>query len=383
MKSLVQLCLFLVLSVAPAIGQTKKNSNNTLSNTNPVYTEKYRRIENYIPGANTPVKTVQLSFNIFTGPGTLQDNDSTRARFRQLIDWVNAFYSHNARPTDSIPGVVTLPDTKIRFDIGDRIFFYDSTKLYNSCSTNDMEKVVKANDPSRMQYLNVYFTFGPCVQHASAPYPGLGDYPTINSLDADQYVMIPITVNMGFASAQTLAHELGHALDLMHTYEASCCHETCDEMSPEFLDDIFGKNKGQKCWQDADWACDPNSPNNTCTNNIMGGVAALGYYFSPKQIGKMHRALSIKTVKRYVREDVVSPAPLYVTGNETWDFDMRVYSDIVIKKGATLTIKGKIDMPAGCKIRVSKRARLTLDGGTIAYVNSDKEVKIRYKDKGK
>ena len=356
-------------------GEVTRN-NNTLRNTNPDYVNKYRRIETYIPGDDTPVKRVKVSLNIFTGPGSLKDTEADKATLRQMMEWVNSWYINNAQPTDPLPGVDFIPDTKIRFEADDRIFFYDNTKLYNSCNVYEMEKAVKAADSTRMNYLNVYFTIGPCTQHSMPPWPGFDYYPTASGMNGNQYVLMPISVPMSYSSSQTLAHELGHSLDLMHLYEGSCCHETCDSTSPEYLDDVFGPGGKKNCWQDGGWHCDPADPAKTCTNNMMSGVATLGYYFSPKQIGKMHRALSIKTAKRYVKDDAFSDAPFSITGNESWDFEIRWYSDIVIKKGASLTLTSDLYMPGKAKITVQKGGKLVIDGGKIISMDPSQSIEI-------
>jgi hypothetical protein len=374
MKKHFFLLAFICALFSSALAQ---QANNTLQNSNPAYT-KYKRIDHYIPDDNTPVKTVQLNFNIFTGPNTLHDNAEDRAKLAQLLVWVNAWYANNAAPTDPLPGVSDLPDTRIRFEVADRIYFYNDTKLENSCSVSDMEKVVRNTDPLRMNYLNVYFSFGACQQHSLTPYPAFDTYSSA-AKGADLYVYMPIPVNVGYASAQTLAHELGHTLDLLHTYEPSCCHETCDALSPEYLDDVFGKEGRTKCWHDAGWSCNPTDSTNTCTNNMMGGVSTVAYYFSPKQMGKMHRALSVKSVSRYVRDCPASPQALVIDSNEVWDLDMRVYSDIIVSKGATLTIKSNISIPDNCRVLVKKDADLKIEGGRITESCSGKEAEIKRK----
>ena len=81
----------------------------------------------------------------------------------------------------------------------------------------------------------------------------------------------------------------------------------------------------------------------------------------------MHRSLVFGTIKRYV-EDCPSNGtanPLIVSQNETWDFKMRLYRDVVVSNGATLTLKCTLQMPYHGKITVEKGAKLILDGATI------------------
>lgn len=352
--------LFLLsfLSLPGFVPQKSPVVNNTLSNKSPDFINKYRKVESYIPNESTPVKTIVLNFNVFSLPDTKENREA----FRLVMEWVNGWYANNAKPSDPLPGVKELSDTRIRFEVADRIYFYPAAGLAKSCDVSAMKTHVLKADPARMKQLNIYFSAGPCTQHAESPYPSFDYYTSCSSLNSEQYAYVPIRGTPIYATAQALAHELGHTLDLMHTYEASCCHETCDPNSFEYLDDVFGKGKGGPCWHQADWACDPAAKGNTCTNNMMGGAALTSYYFSPKQIGKMHRALAIKTTRRFVKGYPASDAPLVVNQNETWDFDIRLYSGIKVTKGATLTIKGIVSIPASCNITTEEGGRLIVEG---------------------
>ncbi|HQC60332.1 MAG TPA: hypothetical protein PK701_06335, partial [Bacteroidales bacterium] len=79
----------------------------------------------------------------------------------------------------------------------------------------------------------------------------------------------------------------------------------------------------------------------------------------------MHRALALKSVRRYVKNCPYSPIPLEITENETWDFNIKLYTDIIIKQGVTLTITCKVLMPDQAKIIIEPGAKLILDGGTL------------------
>ena len=175
-----------------------------------------------------------------------------------------------------------------------------------------------------------------------------------------------------FAMATTLAHELGHSLDLRHTYGNGAPGSAICGSDPEYLTDIFGAYPpGTNCphLTPAAWSCGSltNTPPKQ-TNNMMGGNQCSGY-FSPMQTGQMHRALSLKTIRRYVKDSPFDPTPWNITANETWDFDIRWYSDIVVKSGAMLTIQCNLFMADQAKIVVERGGKLIVDGGTISSVN--------------
>lgn len=132
--------------------------------------------------------------------------------------------------------------------------------------------------------------------------------PSLGNFDLDQCIITYKKYSIGstgyWACAGHLAHEMGHVLGLLHSYGGdSCCPETCVESDPDYLDDVFGSDGiNFDCHHDAGWNCNPFDIGNTCTNNIMGGTQNSGY-FSPKQIGRMHRSLNTYSTMRYVKCD--------------------------------------------------------------------------------
>ncbi|MGB3949241.1 MAG: M43 family zinc metalloprotease [Bacteroidia bacterium] len=386
LKKNIQLKLAILLLSASSIAFTQNstpsiNCDNTFSNTNKTYAEKYRKIETYIPDENTAIKHIRIAVNVFVGAGTMQASDSTKKAIEQMVYWINEFYANVDSPSYAISGVPWIKDTKIRFDLDDRIYFYENSKLHNSTSINILEKYIAGIDKSRLNNLNIYITdAGKSSPYSISPFPdfmgGLsGSHPT--SMDGNMGLYIS-TKRIFYANAQTLAHEIAHSLDLLHTYEPSCCHETCDDSNPEYMYDLFGTNPPDYCWERGHFGCEITPGENTCTNNIMGGNNLVRYYFSPMQIGKMHRALSIKSVRKYVKENVMDNKVHKIKNDELWNFDVRWYSAISIESGTTLTITGKLLMPPNAEITVKRGAKLVLDAGVIKSSGANwKGVKIK------
>lgn len=343
--------------------------DNSNANKNPDYVQHYKRIETYIPDADAPVKHIRIAINIFTGEKTVQNTDTVIAALKQMVSWVNEYYTYVDSATYHIEGVPWLKDTKIRFDLNNRIYFYDSTNLDKSTSITTLEKYVASVDSSRLNNLNIYITYpGKATPYSLSPYPNF----VLKMNGGLSYAKLDGSLAVYFSSNRivhpnsiTLAHEIGHCLDLLHTYEPSCCHETCDASDPEYLYDLFGANPPAYCWERGHWACEITPGESICTNNIMGGNSLARYYFSPMQIGKIHRALSIKTARKYVEEDTYDSRSVEVHKNELWNFDIRCYSSIVVHKGATLTITGKVEVPQQANITVNRGATLIVDGGSI------------------
>ncbi|MCB9302753.1 MAG: right-handed parallel beta-helix repeat-containing protein [Lewinellaceae bacterium] len=99
-----------------------------------------------------------------------------------------------------------------------------------------------------------------------------------------------------------------------------------------------------------------------------------GNYLSIGQVGRMHRISHLLSMRKYVscREpsqshDPLSELPRVVTGDETWDFDTKLYTHLIIESGGELTLCGRLYMPKNGYIWVKRGGKLTVDGGLISF----------------
>lgn len=261
-------------------------------------------LEPFVPGPSDGIKTVCLNFHLFQkadGTGNYSDTPADLARLDQAVKLVNDIFSMSVSrdvvkgPTDLCPGTMVMEDTKIRFRLAN-VWFYRNDDLWNSADHAQLQDAAFLEHPNAPLALNVYWTGG--------YYLGASGYATLPSVDPGYHqfiVMLNRRDNSGNPSL-TLAHELGHALDLHHTYNS----DTCSPASCEFLSDLYCPPTNP-CPQDADWACDPRGAN-SCTDNIMGGTGSSSF-FTRLQIGKMHRALLIKSAAKYRNCPACTPAP--------------------------------------------------------------------------
>jgi hypothetical protein len=96
------------------------------------------------------------------------------------------------------------------------------------------------------------------------------------------------------------------------------------------------------------------------TNNLMGGSHAQRY-ISPMQAGMMHRTLALKSTRKYVKKGTYSPIPLVINSSEVWDFNLKLYRDVVVSSGATLTLTEPFELPYNGTITVSNGAILIIE----------------------
>ena len=99
------------------------------------------------------------------------------------------------------------------------------------------------------------------------------------------------------------------------------------------------------------------------TNNLMGGNRN-EKYISPMQAGQIHRATSLYSVRKYINSEK-SNIPLVISNEQIWDFDIKLYQDLIIEQGATLVLTCHIVMHSEARIIVKPGGKLVLDGATI------------------
>ena len=118
--------------------------------------------------------------------------------------------------------------------------------------------------------------------------------------------------------AASLAHELGHSLDLHH----SCNHYSTNQCAHALM------HQG--------------NINNEHSHN----------YLPPTEIGKIHYSLSTTKLKNFVRKDLEPVSTLEISTNLVWDKDFRSYTHIATK--STLTLNDcYLTMPSQSHIDVS------------------------------
>ncbi|MBI2258397.1 MAG: hypothetical protein HYU67_05810, partial [Flavobacteriia bacterium] len=354
--------------------------NNKISNCNnesESWNEKYRISSFWQANDNVPIKTILVNWIVCQkddGSNAWQDIPQFRNQVQLMFDRINDIYSNvQEKGYDLIcePEINYITDTKIRFELNDIIFIKND--LFNSSNSGfSIMTWLHNNFPETKYALNHIFTMPP-------PQGGTWGYYSYNLLDeysfihtyfsmySDWYVVWDDHVNH-------IAHEYAHSVGLHHTYDS----EILNMNHYEYLNDVFGECGQNSC-------CNP-SPDYSCylTNdcfwntasfpfNIMSG-SANSRYISPKQSGRMHRSLSLYDnnfvvnnifMHKYVKEITPYVNPMEIIQNEIWDFKIKLYQNLIIKTGNTLTIKCEVMMPNNGKIIIEPGASLIIDGGKI------------------
>jgi len=113
---------------------------------------------------------------------------------------------------------------------------------------------------------------------------------------------------------------------------------------------------------------------NECLYSIMhqgGNIPANNQpWLPPSEIAEIHRNLHVSSARKYVDSDV--QIRQYIVQNEqTWDWDIKLYGNLIIKSGGTLTLNCSIKMPSYAKIIVETGGKLIVDGGHITSAHDE------------
>ncbi|MDD2637073.1 MAG: hypothetical protein PHW82_16400, partial [Bacteroidales bacterium] len=363
------------------------------SHTSSTYPDRYKIIGNYIPSSSHPTKTIKVNFNIIQrddGTGNFSNIQTDINALNAIFTTFRNRYITLSGPSDPIPGVTSLSFTKFDFELSN-IYFYQNTTLYSSNSIGTLNTYVKGSHPERMNELNIYFTCSTGSTNATMPGEFYSSYDLGIALCKDWDNFDPDL--SAWAVGGGICHEMGHCLNLTHPYPGGGTACSLSDMVAQegWFADLFGvpfpgnafhltsnyNVCGTPCID-----CPPipisgiSSPydnsyqySDRVTNNFMGNQWNHRQYLSPSQIGKAHRAAYFSALRRYVVDDCYDQNnPFIVDSDEIWDFNMRVYQDIIVQDGAECNIMCHVELPYNAKIIVKDGSILIVDG-TISGVN--------------
>ncbi len=145
-------------------------------------------------------------------------------------------------------------------------------------------------------------------------------------------------------------HEIGHSLGLRHSWMSDGCPDTPNHPN---------------CWN--------YTPSGPCKENVSNNVMDYNAFqnaYSPCQLGKVHYNFARKgsPQRKILQPDwcvYEEAASINITEETVWNHTIDVKGDIIIRKGASLTILCTLGMPKGGSIFVEPEGKLHLAGGTI------------------
>ncbi|HTO16470.1 MAG TPA: zinc-dependent metalloprotease [Edaphocola sp.] len=377
----------------------------TCTGSSTIFNNFFTKVNNYIPYPNqniittTPKKikvkvivvnnTFYPSTSAYPQHYTPSDTPGITKFVQNLCNYADSTNGLNislssigtpTNPQTAICGSCHISDSKFKIELTsiDFVTTHEDMSI-DSKAQSVSYHTLKYTNETQDSVLNIfmvnYSVFGALITSSNPSSGGVAGFPINNFLRASGHGIIYFKPKGDeWSKYQTLMHEIGHNYGLGHTWDTpgAILSPECPPYVPMdfFLDDVFGNNPNF-CFfpNDKDPTCNPDLTANKylCSNNLMGGKYNRIEFLSPKQLGRMHRNAYLGSCSQFTYPtEAPNVHPLEITNNQTWDFGIRMYQDIIVKAGKTLTITCEVQMPPGGKIIVEKGAKLVLDGGVIS-----------------
>lgn len=354
------------------------------TNTSPLWTQNTPHIP-HIDARSIRVNANFIILQKINGTGNFQDIPEHRAF---LDDWFNAcnerfsnlWGSSNCSPlmrdakVQIVPNWIFLPDP----DQGEYHWNNDNNPGGFECPSstwwlNNLDASIAAN-PNIPKGINVYLTVDGSIYNemvvagtindpeaAGMNYVWCSEQPTTGNLNRSSRISIA-NLYLKYWWFQNHPNVVGNPFSTTRQWLVNEGVVLAHEFGHSFID-CYGHY-------------------NDCTNHLMNESSLGGSRSVLRQedVGCIHRSFARTNLRQFIDcDETYNPANTpyttttfdrIVATNQTWDINMRQYSNITVRTGATLTIKCKLLMPYDGVIKVERGAKLIIDGGEVYRANT-------------
>jgi hypothetical protein len=323
-----------------------------------------------------PIKYVRVNFHIIRkddGTGNFSEKEG-REYVKKLLEKSNEKFANNQKMNLPLNNNTPVLPVNIRLKLtpdyrrpgDDGIYFHNKTKFAFSNKRGGINGIYSPMQMDSLgirkgEVINVFLmehpedSIGSPTYHASSDGVGMNGWIKLISGYREQNLdpspeMRAMRLDI---QAGLLNHEVGHVLGLMHTWNTN---DGCDDTP-----------MNANCWSQSDTPpCDSEFSNNLMDYNTYKNSV------TPCQIARMHYNIALpgSEQRKYIEPTWCiykpdEPIVILPRTHIVWSCNKDVESDIVISKGASLTIHCRVSMPEKSKIIVKPGGRLILNGGVL------------------
>ncbi|GEM_PF-1775815 len=383
------------------ITQHCPDDNSIMTPPSPLTSGSMAAKENYWPFSNLgnfPAE-IHISFVCVSDPVANQ-GITYSAYFENLLrDYIDDFnydiYENHALPIDVVPSRLPhIQDLKFKWVIDNIIYVADSNNTNewfrdNKQPPQSLFTYLENNYPQTTKTFKVFLrdfcylpndtACGKVWGLSSSQPPSFLNSSQVNfqsKIDNTFYLEHPEGI---LAFRSHLAHELNHNFGLHHLYGNGGTSEDIIRSKPDFLEDVFGPDGHQDPWCNApsDEACHYTKPHHVLTNNINSGraevdtitMSTIAAFWSPMQIARMRRGMMTTGMQRFIT-GYGGNSRIVISSNEVWTTRMKVYQDIVVQAGGSLTIQNDLYFVEEARIIIEPGGELIIDGALLTKANT-------------
>jgi hypothetical protein len=322
----------------------------------------------------TPIKTLRLVFHIIQkddGSRNFQNTPTDLLKLKQIEIDVNNLLANLAivtpKLTNCIP--IQIKDSRIRVNIQE-IIFHKSTDFWDKSNNNEptpytgcdvFEKFAKTSNNSLDNSLHIIIMGARKV--GSDVSFSISGYASGVPSNMKKYMILSGLYNKTVESpdpfwlqnnnvAKFLGHELGHCMGLYHTFMDDYCCDTFDQI--EETNNLMDYSVERETLTEQQLARCHYILENNCDED-----------------GKCSDIYKIVSTNYCVKDDKNTVS---INGISEWSVPKKINTDIILKTGAQLTIKCRVELAENVTITVERGAKLIIDGGILTNANSCKNI---------
>ncbi len=312
---------------------------------------------------------LRISIHVFadtTGSGNFNPDSASHITFLQeMVGWIN----HRLTNLDTLQPLMPssfIGTTGLQVRV-DSIFYHRDQHGWD-CSEeidSDYMRTFYVNQDTTLSFQQKFQTLPIFI---GSNYPLVGGH---NSLIGDKRYIAMRGIYSEFLTrpypdavrdcGRGLLHELGHSLGLSHNFKGGSHGEQCDE-------------------------CEDNGcPEEGSSNNIMDYWPSFGYALSACQLDIIRQHLKGErgTISEVILNDSCYSDPdimhIIMAGTELLITDTTyLHGDMLVEKGARLTVEGYLSFPEGKGMIVEPGAEVFLINGSLGNLCGDLWKGIRY-----